>query len=223
MKQSFLPILLVVACAATLASRATGVTHVLDLVTARRTPESPGSVSPNLPPSAAVSGHTAHNPALEPRLVVTLESLDRRSYETGDAVIYDLLVKNDGPVPVAMPWSPDAVQFNGRRRGTQVLTAGLYLEIKSETDGRLLANLQPVTLFGAPDVSGTLETLAPGETARIRVPGYWRSSEADINRLLDQPAGTLRAFAMLFIPDIGLRARSTNGEQVFLQDRLHRR
>jgi hypothetical protein len=106
--------------------------------------------------------------------------MDRTSYETGDPVIYEVQVENAANRPIILPWSPDRVLFRtpGPTPPTAV-EAGIFLEVRDHGGSKKLASLEPSVMFGSRAVAGSFETLAPGETAWIRVPGFWRTSDRE--------------------------------------------
>src|SRR4051812_49065480 len=83
--------------------------HVLDILTYRLTPDTSPPANLMVIPGGVLGA--AEGPQPPPSLKLTLLSLDRLSYETGDPVIYEVWMENIGNRPVVLPWSPDRVSF----------------------------------------------------------------------------------------------------------------
>ena len=137
--------------------------HFLDLVAYLHSPPPPANASARVLLPGRIIDFDADPPA-PVSLELTLASLEGREFEWGDDCIYEIVVKNAGPEPVAIPWTPDPLLLPEAER-----TAGASIALELSNPDRqepLTLVLQP--LFGSPSVSGTTQMLAPGETARIR-------------------------------------------------------
>ena len=196
--------------------------HVLDIVTYTLTPE------PAVPSDSAglPSGHlgaTSHHRS-GVNLRARLASLDSSSYETGDPVIYEIELENAGPKAVLLPWSPDRVRFTSRgSKGPPPSQVIVSLEVWDVTGSRRrLAALEPRALFGSPDIAGSLQSLAPGEIALIRVPGAWRAVETEMRAIVREPLGVVKVRGVITLLHEPVIVRTTNGIEVSVRDRLRR-
>ena len=196
--------------------------HVLDIVTYTLTPE------PAAPSDAAglPSGHrggTSHR-----RTGVTLRarlaSLDLSSYELGDPLIYEIELENAGTRPILLPWSPDRVRFVSRgHKGTPPNKAIISLQVWDVTgSGRPLATLEPQSLFGSPNIAGSLQSLAPAEIALISVPGVLRAVETEMRAILREPLGAVQVRGVITLLQEQVIVRTTNGIEVSVRDPLRR-
>lgn len=165
--------------------------YVLDLLTYRHTDQAAGSASWNEPASRVVGG-IVDGPAVPKQVAVSLEQLDRGVYAPGDVAIAEIAIKNIGNVPVSIPWSPDRLAVPSE----DVVEAIVALEVRDVTGRRLLSRLQPQALFGSRGVAGTLQTLAPGDRALIRMPAKWNAPEAQRDLVLREPRGMVKLFAI---------------------------
>lgn len=150
-------------------------------------------------------------------LKLTLLDVDRTDYTVGDPIEYRVLLENQGQEPVPLPWSPDPGPFLAlptRAQGGVVL-GSLFLEVRKLGSEVRLAWLDPQLLYGAPSVPGSIETLAPGEQALIRVPGVWRTTGPERERILRAPQGTVQVGAVLSLgTGAGSLVSSANSIQV---------
>jgi hypothetical protein len=190
--------------------------YILDVVSYPLSPEPVRAYDLKVP----AGGARAHDRKEPSGLVLTLVSVDRNNYLSGDAIIYELVLENQGSGMVTLPWSPDRVRFNSPSEDANVHVASLFLEVRNRGGRERLAWLQPQLLFGSADVDGSLQTLAPGERARIRVPGFWRASEYERAHVLRQPNGLVRVAAVVHIEDLGQLVTSVNTLPVAIGSRM---
>jgi hypothetical protein len=194
--------------------------HVLDIVSYPMTPEpsepsEPGGIGAG--GRSWVEGQVPTDIALR----ATLVSMDSGSYLTGDPLTYEIEVENTGSKPVVLPWSPDRVLFR-TQSALPTATGSIFLEVWDVTGSRRLAWLESKGLLGSTAVAGTLQLLAPGETALFRVPGVWRSSEREGRAVLAEPGGVVQVKGVMMLFEQPLIIRSTNGIEVSVQSRLRR-
>ena len=180
--------------------------HVLDILTYQFRTAPPASKG-----GGVVEGEVRSHPLAPPEhsLAVTLLDADRRVYNPGDTIIYEVTLENVGRVPVTLPWSPDHVQFSGAK---DPLLGILSLEVRDVSGRTLLGRLEPQGLYGSNAVPGTLLRLRPGERARIRVRSVWNNSDHARAAMLQQPGGLVSITAVYIS---GVREhRSVNGIEV---------
>ena len=123
-------------------------------------------------------GHTG-KPCLNPLPVkITLLSLDKESYYNGEPLVLEVRLENIGDKPLLIPWTRDWRLLDRRNPKPDALIFGIVSPIiEQDLTGKykqLVNKLMAVNrahLFGSTEVSGTLITLPPGGTARIRTPG----------------------------------------------------
>jgi hypothetical protein len=157
--------------AASVAAQAPAAEYFLDLVSYLHSPRPEAAASARVLLPGRIIDFDADPPA-PISLDLTLVTLEGRQFEWGDEFIYEILVKNAGPEPVAIPWTPDPLLLPEQERSAG---ASISLEISNrDRSERLGLALQP--LFGSASVSGTLQTLEPGQSARIRVRGAFSST-----------------------------------------------
>lgn len=162
-------------------------------------------------PAQNSRGMTSHPPPNPLRL--TLLSIDRNDFLFGERFTYDVLIENTGKETVVVPWSPDRGAFvqpapripDGFRSGS------VFLVVES-VDGKDLGLLDGQSLYGSNEVPRSLLSLAPGRTARMRVPGWWSAGTDEARAaMLRQANGVvhLRALFAIYINDFPSK-RSTN-------------
>jgi hypothetical protein len=117
---------------------------------------------------------------------------------------------------VAIPWCPDRTVVPAK----DLVQGILAFEVRDATGKRLLSRLQPQGVYGSAAVVGTLQTLAPGDRARIRLPSRWNNSEAERDEILRQPGGLVKIFAV-YQHDLQ-EDRSTSGSSVAFMSRFER-
>lgn len=163
------------------------VEHVLDILTYRLTPERSSSRKVLGAEGQVSSSVYASWPASA--LSVTLSELDRRVYNPGDRLVYEVVIQNMSLEPVTLPWSPDRVRFSEVKGGVEGI---LTLEVRDVSGRRLLGRLESQALYGSKAVPDSLLKLLPGERARIRAPSVWNSPEHERDLMLAEANGLLR-------------------------------
>ena len=160
--------------------------HVLDLL---NVPSVAGALVPNEeghvpldqrlgPGTVALSSHRA-NPESPFTLKVTLLAFDRVSYATRDPLFYEVRLVNTGSKPLLFPWSVDNSLLSASLPDSYVVLLGLG----DATDVRAAGQTGLVVLYGAPRVPGSLETVLPGESIRIRVKSDWMMNAQESKRM----------------------------------------
>ena len=132
--------------------------HVLDLT-------QPDLVR-TMPPveSGCAIGFEGEKPVRVP-LELMLISLDRQDYVLGDHVTYQVNLRNVGNVPLSLPWSVDRAVVERDRAPFSQAILSLAVSDAQKREHSLAA----VVLDGSSSLPGSIEVLAPGETASILV------------------------------------------------------
>jgi hypothetical protein len=115
--------------------------------------------------------------------------------------------------------SPLAVTLAGGAM-PPVREGSLFLEVRDRMGSRRLAWLEPQLLFGSKAVGGSLQSIARGERALIRVPGHWRTSHRETSAILREPNGVVQVSAVLHVVQEQLLVRAVNGLVVSVRDHL---
>lgn len=117
---------------------------------------------------------------------VTLLSLDKRSYQLGDEVIYEVVLENTTKDVLVIPWSGDydKVKPDEERGPPSYIYAFLGLVIKGEIGGDQSIAGQEIFgvgqgIHGSQLLRGSLKSLSPGQKVRIRAAGRWSVSSTD--------------------------------------------
>jgi hypothetical protein len=187
------------------------VDHVLDVVSYRfseAVEEPPVGIR-----SHASSSSEGNVSPLNKTIRLTLFSLERDEFRWGDSCIYEVLIENIGREPIVIPWSPDRNLFpiSARDAMSWYLDGAVGLEVLGRRGSRPLARLKLQPLFGSDTVGGSLQTVAAGQRAMIRIPGQWRASEAEIAEVArHQPDGLVSVAATLDLFDQVVHVRSIN-------------
>lgn len=124
-------------------------------------PELPRS---RVPVSGTLQGMSGV-PAPASPFSVRLLSTDHQSYRRGDPIVYEIEIANAAPAPVALPVSLDHQSFAHLDHPPS---------LRIVLDGVAAGRTEPIaaiSLVGSSTMSGSLQTLAPGEHLVIRIPG----------------------------------------------------
>ena len=128
--------------------------------------------------------HLSHgNPTIP--VEVTLVDIDRRTYALGSPVVFTVRVKNVGAVPLVLPWVPWKINHAALAQSAtrdQLLLAGHLSLITLDGDGHLLWILGVGELEGTRAVPESVQLLAPGETADIRVPDSLQLGSSELRQ-----------------------------------------
>jgi hypothetical protein len=204
--------------AATAIAQSPRADFVLDLLTFQHAPASDAA---NPPTSGSGGGSSHRNPTPDP-IRLTLLTLERTRYAWGDSIVYEVLVENIGRRPVTLPWSPDLIAADSVRPGRADDNRSGAVSLEVRRDGRPLPNARIAfqTLFGARTQPRTVQTLAPRQTALIRVPGYWEASAAEVASVMGQEqAATVQVTAVFDLFDEHLQVHSVNSIEVSVERR----
>jgi hypothetical protein len=112
-------------------------------------------------------GGASHEPPPTTSLDITLLSLDKSRYLMGDDVEFVVKVTNAGNQPVLLPWDPHGADFEEKAAGDdyRYVSISMLLEL---SDGREKELMTGWSLFGSPDVAGSLLELQPGNWVQVR-------------------------------------------------------
>jgi len=209
------------ACAPSFAQSG-AVQHVLDVGGAPTTP-APAESSPSIDlllkrqarPPLGRSSHERRETRAQ--LTISLVSVDRITYDTGDPIGFEAVVENVGTKPVAIPWSPDFVGVAEEAAASPSLRLGsLFLAVHRAGAVDRIDWLAPQTLVGASEVPNSLVQLMPGEKALMRARNYWRPGEDALKEILaaTQATGHVEVYAVLSLNEEGLLVKSKNSLDV---------
>jgi hypothetical protein len=98
---------------------------------------------------------------------VTVLSLDKTVYRPDDDLTFEVTVQNTGRRPVLVPWTPhanDVEPVNDRERYS-CRVSSIILTFQNPERRTILVGS---SLYGSRAVPGTLRSLAPGESFRVR-------------------------------------------------------
>ncbi len=117
-------------------------------------------------------------------LQITLLSIDKASYQMGEEMIFDVVIKNVGQDVVVIPWSPyrDRVQPDDETHPAGYADANLGLVLSDKVVGEQVV-FGP-WLYGSDRVPSSLKRLRPGKTVRIRAAGRWALTSADASQVI---------------------------------------
>ena len=196
---------------------------VLDIVGHRVTPDESANTDASGIPGGGGGGTVSGVPSSSGSLELTLGSLEPMSLDTGDPLVYEVLIQNVGTRAFVLPWSPDRAVFKAPVPAMPPVREGsLFLEVRDRMGSRRLAWLEPQLLFGSKAVGGSLQSRARGERALIRVPGHRRTSDRETSAILREPNGVVQVSAVLHVVQEQLLVRSVNGLVVSVRDHLRR-
>jgi hypothetical protein len=128
----------------------------------------------------AVVGHI-RKPRSNP-FKLTLLNLHKQSYQTGEEVVYDILLENMTNDSIVIPWSPDQnkVKPDENKTPPGYVEAFLSLITTDEVSGDQFIAGQG--LYGSELAPGSLKKLGPKQSVRIRAPGQLSFFNADVAR-----------------------------------------
>jgi len=152
------------------------------------------------------------------QLRVTLVSVDRTSFQTGDSVVYELAFENVGKTRIVLPWSPDVDPSPQLKRESDpsYRYAAINLDATSLDGSRVLARLQPQPLKGDSDTPMSLQQLQPGQVALIRAQGSWRATNRELLAVLNESNGHVRLTGVVHLITDNIVARSVNHVEVVI-------
>ena len=112
-------------------------------------------------------GGASHEPAPATLLDIIMLSVDKSRYVMGDDVEFMVKLTNAGNEPVLLPWNPHGADFEETAAGDdyRYVSISMLLEL---SDGREKGLMTGWSLFGSPDVAGSLLELQPGNWVQVR-------------------------------------------------------
>lgn len=171
-----------VICFLGMSIRLTAADHVLDFVATTRS-EAGFVIGPSLGSVPLDDRFTGHGVVVSPHaapaaspftFTVTSLSFDAEGYAFGAPMIYEVRLTNVGSQSVQFPWSIDGSQFDRREPGACLV--GIWIAGVAQAAQGKVERLSGLYLYGAPAVTGSLESIAPGDTVLIRVKSDWMAS-----------------------------------------------
>jgi hypothetical protein len=112
-------------------------------------------------------GGGSHEPAPTTSLDVTMQSVDKSRCVMGDDVEFVVKLTNTGNEPVLLPWDPQMADFEEKGAGDDYhyVSISVLLEL---SDGRAKEMMTGWSLFGSPDLAGSLLEVRPGDWVQVR-------------------------------------------------------
>jgi hypothetical protein len=133
-------------------------------------------------------GYEGQKPITAP-LRLELQQLDESIFVFATSFIYEVAVSNTGSTSLGFPWSVDRAAIEDR--GWPSVQCSVYL-IAIDGIGREHI-FGAVILDGSSDVSGSIEVLAPHESARIRIKGSIVMDQDAAKRLASEAGSRIKA------------------------------
>jgi hypothetical protein len=110
---------------------------------------------------------------------VAVFGLNASTFATRDPLFYEVRLTNTGTRSIAFPWSVDQSLFRSTAHNSSVVFIGLNDARETRSPGETGL----VILYGSTDVPGSVETVLPGESVRIRVRSEWMISTPGSRRI----------------------------------------
>lgn len=108
------------------------------------------------------------NPQLP--LAIRLVSTDRPTYRRGDPIVYEVQLTNNGAASFAVPTSLDHRAFEHLDEVAITMTVSLEVPAGDQAEA-----ITALSIVGAPKESGSMQTLAAGESLILKIPSeIWR-------------------------------------------------
>ena len=145
--------------------KATPQTYTLDFVVGTTAAAQLGSKAQKIRPPRVAPGSGGEPLPFE----LTLVSLDRNGYATGDDAVFEVLLKYVGTTALTFPWSREVAAVSDAPRAQIV---HLLLAFKDPMLGSQLVGFDN-TLYGADTLPGTMLVLRPGDSISVRAAARW--------------------------------------------------
>lgn len=108
-----------------------------------------------------------HGAPSRAEVTATVVSLDQMRYRIGDEVTFEIKVLNSGKENIVVPWTPHLGDLElAITRRSYKYRVGVVLLVFRDVEGHELSISE--SLYGSPDVPGTLRQLSPGEWFTIK-------------------------------------------------------
>ena len=193
--------------------------HVLDLTTVPKPPVELGTTF-----STGFISISSEGQAWIPVQVtlVDVNTVDNQPYYVGGPIVFTVAIKSLADVPLAIPWTRWRSDHAALERAATPDQPLYWSDISLDTrdgDGAL-RTLGSVRLEGTRAVPTSIQILAPGETATIRVPGVIFLEQTERERILGGRSSgtvTVRAgFGLEAQPNYGNSVQSNNAVEILL-------
>lgn len=124
---------------------------------------------------------------------IRIVDIEDRIYTVADTFTYEVEIRNESKAPVILPWAADP---NGlvESNGESALRGSLSLFI--DTGIAKEQHFAGTTIYGNPEIPGTVLTLEPGASARIKALGSWIVPQVRMKDYLAKSKGRLRVRAI---------------------------
>lgn len=152
----------------------------------------------------------AENAQIQRQVLVTLVSLDHAVYRLNDELTFEALLQNTGKKRVVIPWTPHAHDVEPSEENVSFSCRVAALILTFEDPQRRTATLA-ASMYGTHRVTGTLKSISPGESVRIRArvrfhpldPGWSQEELADREPFVAKISGSFREDIRTFKADNG--------------------
>ena len=101
-------------------------------------------------------------------LQTNIESLDRQRYSDGDWLMFEVIIKNVGSIPLKIPFSIDLAELQPEDAAQGFRYSALQVSLLAAAgNNKRVIGLAMVRIYGAEGRPNTMVTLRPGEWVRI--------------------------------------------------------
>src|SRR5437764_14522920 len=101
-------------------------------------------------------------------LQTNIESLDRQRYSDGDWLMFEVIIKNVGSIPLKIPFSIDLAELQPEDAAQGFRYSALQVSLLAAAgNNKRVIGLAMVRIYGAEGRPNTMVTLHPGEWVRI--------------------------------------------------------
>jgi hypothetical protein len=101
------------------------------------------------------------------QVTVTLQSLDKTVYRLGQEITWEIGIQNTGKETILVPWTPDLADLEPTDpKAPYKYMVGVVILIFKDSEDRILTLYE--SLYGSPNVPGTVHELSPGQSFTVR-------------------------------------------------------
>ena len=118
-------------------------------------------------PVRTQGGGCAGGDSVTRQVTVTLQSLDKTVYRSGEEITFEIVVQNTGKETILAPWTPDLADLEPTDpKATFNYLIGVVILVFKDSKDRILTAAE--SLYGSPNVPGTVRELPHGESFTVR-------------------------------------------------------
>lgn len=113
------------------------------------------------------AGGCAGGDSVARQVTVTLQALDKTIYRFGEEITFEIGIQNAGKEVILVPWTPDLADLEPTDpKANYKYLIGVVILVFKDFKDRIFSLSE--SLYGSPNIPGTIRDLPPGQSFTVR-------------------------------------------------------